>query len=112
VKEIAEEKENWLLYIPHSLYKEAKEIAKKLGYPSFSSFIREAIREQFDKEKPLDKIPKSKFKFLLFVVPKKFTTKLKKTTAFLQVLKDTGARGCEASKLKWMDIDEKNVQYE
>jgi integrase len=30
-----------------------------------------------------------------------------KTAAFLQVLKDTGARGCEASKLKWIDIDEK-----
>ncbi|MCW4010737.1 MAG: tyrosine-type recombinase/integrase, partial [Candidatus Bathyarchaeota archaeon] len=31
----------------------------------------------------------------------------KKTAAFLQVLKDTGARSCEASKLKWIDIDQK-----
>jgi integrase len=28
-----------------------------------------------------------------------------KTAAFLQVLKDTAARGCEASKLKWTDVD-------
>ena len=32
----------------------------------------------------------------------------KKTAAFLRVLKDTGARGCEASKLKWIDVDEKS----
>jgi integrase len=32
----------------------------------------------------------------------------KKTAAFLQVLKDTGARSCEASKLKWIDVDKKN----
>jgi integrase len=29
----------------------------------------------------------------------------KKKATFLQVLKETGARGCEASKLKWIDID-------
>lgn len=32
----------------------------------------------------------------------------KRTATFLQVLKDTGARGCEASKLCWTDIDEKS----
>ena len=31
----------------------------------------------------------------------------KKTATFMQVLKDTGARGCEASSLHWIDIDEK-----
>jgi len=31
----------------------------------------------------------------------------RKTAAFLQVLKDTGARGSEACRLKWEDIDEK-----
>jgi integrase len=31
-----------------------------------------------------------------------------KTAAFLQVLKDTAARGCEASKLRWTDVDEKS----
>jgi integrase len=30
----------------------------------------------------------------------------RKTAAFLQVLKDTGARSCEASKLQWIDVDE------
>jgi len=32
----------------------------------------------------------------------------KKTATFLQVLKDTGARGCEASKIQWTDIDERS----
>lgn len=32
----------------------------------------------------------------------------KRTATFLQVLKDTGARGCEASKLCWTDVDEKS----
>jgi len=31
----------------------------------------------------------------------------KRTAAFLQVLKDTGARGSEACRLKWQDVDEK-----
>jgi len=31
----------------------------------------------------------------------------RKTAAFLQVLKDTGARGSEACRMKWEDIDEK-----
>ena len=31
----------------------------------------------------------------------------RKTAAFLQLLKDTGARGSEACKLKWQDVDEK-----
>ncbi len=31
-----------------------------------------------------------------------------KTATFLQVLKDTAARGCEASKLRWTDIDDKS----
>ena len=30
-----------------------------------------------------------------------------KTATFLQVLKDTAARGCEASKLQWTDVDVK-----
>jgi integrase len=32
----------------------------------------------------------------------------KKTATFLQVLKETGARGCEVSKLRWADVDEKS----
>jgi integrase len=32
----------------------------------------------------------------------------KKTATFLQVLKDTGARTSEASKIQWIDIDEKS----
>lgn len=31
----------------------------------------------------------------------------RKSVTFLQVLKDTGSRSCEASKLKWIDIDSK-----
>ena len=31
----------------------------------------------------------------------------RKTATFLQVLKETAARGCEAVKLRWTDIDEK-----
>ncbi len=31
----------------------------------------------------------------------------KKTATFLQVLKDTAARGCEASKIQWTDSDDK-----
>ena len=31
----------------------------------------------------------------------------RKTAAFLQVLKDTGARGGEAARLKWSDVDER-----
>ena len=37
----------------------------------------------------------------------KWLRKKKKTAAFLQVLKDTGARGSEACRLKWEDVDEK-----
>lgn len=32
----------------------------------------------------------------------------KKTATFLQVLKETGAGGCEVSKLRWTDVDEKS----
>lgn len=32
----------------------------------------------------------------------------KKTATVLQVLKDTGARGCEASKIQWIDVYEKH----
>lgn len=32
----------------------------------------------------------------------------RKTAAFLQVLKDTAARGCEAAKLQWIDVDRKS----
>jgi integrase len=32
----------------------------------------------------------------------------KKTATFIQVLKDTGARTAEASKMQWIDIDEKS----
>jgi integrase len=31
-----------------------------------------------------------------------------RTATFLQVLKDTAARGCEASKLRWTEVDEKS----
>jgi integrase len=31
----------------------------------------------------------------------------RKTATFLQVLKETASRGCEAAKLRWTDIDEK-----
>jgi integrase/recombinase XerD len=32
----------------------------------------------------------------------------KRTATFLQVLKNTGARGCEASKIKWIDVDKES----
>ena len=54
--------EIWLMHFPHSLHKEIKVIASDLGYPSMSAFVREAMREQLDREKPLETIPKSKFK--------------------------------------------------
>jgi len=74
--------QKWLLFVPHSLNVKMRKHIEKLGYESMGSFIRTAIYNQLDREKPITyPLPKMRQKLICFEMPKTIHKEINNSTA-------------------------------